>query len=141
MDNKLDALKEMYEYAILHNLCRNKLGFSKLIGVANSNLSMAFGGDKRYLTDNFINRVNSALDYAFSTDWLLYGAGEKYRKVAQPTTYIQGDNNNSNINGTQVVQYNGEVEVLKARIKELEDKVEELQKDKEWLQQMLERKG
>ena len=76
MGNKLSALSEMYHYALTHNLCKNKSGFSKLIEVANSNLSRAFSGDPRYLTDKFIRRTNEALGGVFNEAWLLHGEGD-----------------------------------------------------------------
>lgn len=76
MDNKLKALHELYNYAVSHNLCANKKEFAELVGVANSNLSKAFGSDEKYLTDKFITRVNTALGDIFNPAWLLYGEGD-----------------------------------------------------------------
>ncbi len=69
-ENRLDI---MYKYALSNGLCKNKGKFAELVGVAGSNLSKAFNGDVRYLTDNFLIRVNSVLDNVFSLDWVLNG--------------------------------------------------------------------
>lgn len=87
MENKLSALYEMYNYALTHNLCKNKSGFSKLIEVANSNLSRAFSGDPRYLTDKFIRRTNEALGGVFNEAWLLYGEGAMFVSGDTPANY------------------------------------------------------
>jgi repressor LexA len=90
MDNKLNALNEMYNYAVEHNLCKNKSGFAQLVGVANSNLSHALKGDERYLTDKFIKKTNEALGNKFDMAWLFYGVGNMLvEHYETPTTHLR----------------------------------------------------
>lgn len=96
MENKLNALNAMYDYAVSHNLCSNKIGFANLLNAANSNLSKAFNGDPRYLTDKFIKRVNSALGGVFNEMWLLYGEGEMLKNSTDNGSNESNGNNGSN---------------------------------------------
>ena len=45
------------------------------------NVSAAFSGDHKYLTDNFIERFNSAFGNVFELRWLLTGEGEMLRDI------------------------------------------------------------
>ena len=83
---KVERLQKMYDYARAQNLCSNKATFADLVGFAPSNVSRAFSGAPRYLTDKFLLRVNEALDSAFSTEWVLYGTGEMYSATNTDTT-------------------------------------------------------
>lgn len=96
MENKLSALNAMYDYAVSHNMCSNKVGFANLLNAANSNLSKAFSGDPRYLTDKFIKRVNSVLGGVFNEMWLLYGEGSMLRNNNNESneTYENNETNN-----------------------------------------------
>ena len=46
------------------------------MGASAPNVSSAFNGDSRVLTDRFLFRFNAAYDNIFSLDWLLTGEGE-----------------------------------------------------------------
>lgn len=76
MTTRNDRLEMVYKYAVSTKMCKNKKTFAELIGVRDSTLSKALGGDPKYLSDVFFIRVNSALDNVFNTDWLLTGNGE-----------------------------------------------------------------
>lgn len=78
VSQKVERLQKMYNYARAQNLCSNKATFAELVGFAPSNVSRAFSGVPRYLTDSLLTRVNSAVNNAFSTEWVLYGTGEMY---------------------------------------------------------------
>lgn len=63
-------------------------------GVSAPNISNAFKGNPRYLTDSFIKRFNKAFDNIFNEEWLIDGAGEmlsferKIIKEAEPINPI-----------------------------------------------------
>lgn len=101
---KGDRLKKMYDYARAKNFCSNKSTFAELVGFAPTNISRAFNGAPRYLTDNLLLRANEALGNAFSRQWLLKGEGEIY--AANQDTIVE--------------QNNDEIKLLKKRIEELE---------------------
>lgn len=115
--NKEDRLVEMYNYARSHNLCKNKGTFAELVGFAPTNLSRAFNGMPRFLTDNLLLRANEALSNVFSTQWLLTGEGEMYannsNNVPAPTP--------THAHKTITPSYDDDdLEYLRKRVKELE---------------------
>ena len=82
MIQKIERLQKMYDYARSNNLCKNKATFADLVGFAASNLSRAFSGVPRYLTDSLLTRVNQAIGCPFSTSWVLYGEGDMFAQSA-----------------------------------------------------------
>ena len=94
MIQKIERLQKMYDYARSNNLCKNKATFADLVGFAASNLSRAFSGVPRYLTDSLLTKINQAIGCPFSTSWVLYGEGDMFaqsvpaapeQKVSAPT--------------------------------------------------------
>lgn len=82
MKKELDAnkfgIKKRLEDAYLHllsaRIVEKRGDLAKQMGVDNGNLSKAFNGDKRYLTNPFLEKF--ANQYAFNIEWLLTGEGE-----------------------------------------------------------------
>lgn len=54
-------------------------------GAGHSNLSTALRGNKSYLTDNLINKVNNAYGAPFRKEWLIYGTGDMLAENTQQT--------------------------------------------------------
>ncbi len=142
-------LDTMYQYALTHGLCKNKGNFAELIGVANSNLSKAFKGDERYLTDAFLIRVNNALNNVFSFDWVLNGTPPMMKEQHSNTVVIHNDasgdsvrtgniNGDNNVVGTQNTS-NADITTAqyKRMLAEKDKQIAELRKDKENLMQLL----
>lgn len=73
--SKVERINECYEYLRSIGKIHTKRDLSDLLDVAPSNLTKAFKGDTRYLTDNFLRRFNLAFDYLFSEEWLITGEG------------------------------------------------------------------
>lgn len=88
--NKRERINKMYEYARENGLCRNKLGFSEVTGIANSTLSKAMSGNEQFLTDGILIKVNDALGNPFCLDYLIHGVEPMYRSeiatVSQPVS-------------------------------------------------------
>jgi hypothetical protein len=82
MIQKVERLQKMYDYARSNNLCKNKATFADLVGFAASNLSRAFSGVPRYLTDSLLTKINQAIGCPFSTSWVLYGDGDMFAQSA-----------------------------------------------------------
>lgn len=78
MIQKVERLQKMYDYARSNNLCKNKSTFSALVGFSASNISRAFSGVPRFLTDSLLTRINQAIGCPFSTSWVLYGEGDMF---------------------------------------------------------------
>lgn len=58
---KLQVLQNLFDEAKKKGLCSNQKGFAKLIGHDEGNLSCAFGGSPKHLTDNLIRKAELAL--------------------------------------------------------------------------------
>lgn len=128
LNKKVERLQKMFDYARANNLCTNKTTFAELVGFTASNMSRAFSGIQRYLTDNLLTRVNQAIGSAFTTEWVLYGTGEIY--AAQPSVPAQPEE--------QPVQAPAqEVSSDSSRVRELEYVIETQKK----LIEMLEREN
>lgn len=152
-ENRLDI---MYKYALSNGLCKNKGNFAELMGVAGSNLSKALNGDSRYLTDNFLIRVNSVLNNVFSLDWVLNGTPPMMKEQHSNTVVIHNDasgdsvrtgniNEDNNVVGTQsagsaditTAQYKRMLAEKELLLAEKDKQIAELRKDKENLMQLL----
>lgn len=57
MENKQEYLHQIYALARSKGLCHTQGEFAALLDVNMSNLSRAFKGDKKYLTDSFIAKL------------------------------------------------------------------------------------
>jgi len=66
------------------------------MSASRANVSSAFGGNDRCLTNKFLLRFNNAFGNRFNDDWLLYGEGNMLRKTTVTQT---GNNNNRQGNG------------------------------------------
>ena len=115
-------LSKMFDYAKSMGMCRTKQEFSKLLGLPNSNLSHAFNGDTRYLTDNMLLRVNEGLGNIFSLRWLLYGEGEML-----VSNNINIEHTHTHAQETQGTNNDDRVAELESRVAELQSKVEMLE--------------
>lgn len=59
MKTKSDKLNEVYEYVRSQGVIHTKKDFAQLIGVNHTNLSSAFKGNEKYLTDNLFSSICS----------------------------------------------------------------------------------
>ena len=53
------------------------------VGVGHSNLSTALRGNKIYLTDNLVTKVNYAYGEPFRREWLIFGTGDMLADTSQ----------------------------------------------------------
>lgn len=100
-----ERLQMVYETLRNHGIVHTKKDLANLIGTSAPNVSNAFKGDERFLTNNFLSRLNKAVNYMFNQDWLLYDQGEM---LAQPqpqeTTVVASASGNNNITITPPTQ-------------------------------------
>lgn len=59
--NKRDQLEQLYREAIATGRAINKKEFAEMIGVNYSNLSAAFNGNEKYLTESLLSKAQRAL--------------------------------------------------------------------------------
>ena len=64
---KLDLIKEAFEYLRFIGIVKSQKEFAKLIGTSENSMSRALKGDESYLTPNLINKVESVYKYYKST--------------------------------------------------------------------------
>jgi len=89
---KNDRLKKAFEYLRSRGEVHTQADLAERMSASRANVSSAFGGNDRCLTNKFLLRFNNAFGNRFNDDWLLYGEGDMLRK----TTVTQiGDNNNN----------------------------------------------
>lgn len=99
MKEKASRLQSAYGELVKRKLASTKKDIAEKMGSTPPNVSSAFNGDPRVLTDRFISRFNSAYDNLFSLEWLLTGKGEMLNEsVVQQTSY---GNNSPNVNGNR----------------------------------------
>ena len=56
---KLDLIKEAFEYLRFIGIVKSQKEFAKLIGTSENSMSRALKGDESYLTPNLITKVES----------------------------------------------------------------------------------
>lgn len=75
MNKKNNRLKEAFEYLKSRGYVHTQKDLAERMGATPPNVSSAFKGDPKILTDSFVNRFNNAFGDIFSTDWLETGEG------------------------------------------------------------------
>jgi len=59
METKKDYVNRIYQEACRRGLCRRRKEFAKLVGMDASTISSALSGNEKYLTDNFVRRLQA----------------------------------------------------------------------------------
>ncbi len=101
MKERASRLQSAYGELVKRKLASTKKDIAEKMGASAPNVSSAFNGDPRVLTDRFLSRFNAAYDNLFSLEWLMTGEGEMLKPSVQQTSY--GDHSpNVNGNGNSV---------------------------------------
>lgn len=101
MEEKASRLQSAYGELLKRKLASTKKDIAERMGASAPNVSSAFNGDPRVLTDRFLSRFNAAYGNIFSMDWLLNGKGEMLEGSVVQTSY--GDHSpNLNGNGNSI---------------------------------------
>ena len=99
-----ERLKEVYKFAIVHNLATDKQSFSQIIGISASTLSRYLSG-KKIPSNQTLLRINEACGGVFNSDWLVSGNGNMLTgdvtEIHAPNTgHIRDGNDNvQNVTG------------------------------------------
>lgn len=97
MNDRASRLQSAYGELVKRKLASTKKDIAEKMGASAPNVSSAFNGDSRVLTDRFLSRFNAAYENLFSLEWLLTGEGEMLKEaVVHQTSY--GDHS-PNVNG------------------------------------------
>lgn len=126
---KEETLKKAFDYLRNTGKAHTQQDVANKMGVNKTNVSRAFNGDDKYLTNNFLLRFNEAYDNMFDYNWLITGEGDMINQnTAGRDNYGSqgsGDNQSSYSNvgnthisvkmpesGTQkIIKPTGEVEI------------------------------
>lgn len=81
---KVARLKAAYEHLKSLGKVHKQKDVSEKMEVSASNISKAFNGNKRFLTDNFLIRFNRTYGNIFNDVWLIDGTGEMLSSVDSP---------------------------------------------------------
>lgn len=57
----LEELNSLFRMSVAAGLCTTKTEFAELVGCGRSNMSVAFNGNEKYLTESLVNRARLAL--------------------------------------------------------------------------------
>lgn len=97
MSDRANRLRSAFGELLKRNLALTQKDIAEKMGASASNVSSAFGGDPRVLTNRFLSRFNAAYGNIFSLEWLLNGDGEMLKshsiiKSQEEVIDITGDN-------------------------------------------------
>ena len=148
---KEETLKKAFDYLRNTGKAHTQQDVANKMGVNKTNVSRAFNGDDKYLTNNFLLRFNEAYDNMFDYNWLITGEGDMINQnTAGRDNYGSqgsGDNQSSYSNvgnthisvkmpesGTQkIINPNGKVEIYRTEPSEY---LEEINKLKQRIQDL-----
>lgn len=89
-----ERLKEAFEYLRGKGEVHTQADIADKMKASRPNVSSAFKGDAKCLTDKFLARFNHAFGQIFNEEWLLQGEGEMLR-----ASVVQTGNGNNNQQG------------------------------------------
>lgn len=99
MEEKASRLQSAFGELLKRKLASTKKDIAEKMGASAPNVSSAFSGDPRVLTDRFLSRFNAAYGNIFSMDWLLNGKGEMLADASVVQTSYGDHSPNLNGNG------------------------------------------
>lgn len=91
MSDIVSRINDVYKYLIGNGLISNKKDVAKKMRYNYSNIISAFKGDKKYLTESFINELNISFGSIFNTHWLISGEGEMLVQSYESTPLVDYD--------------------------------------------------
>lgn len=91
--DRSSILNEVYEWLRYKKLVSSKKDFAERIGIDKTNLSSAFNGMEKYLTDNLFIKISEAFPL-LNSDWLLTGKGNMLK---EQSVYTNSENTNQQI--------------------------------------------
>lgn len=103
MNETKERLKTAFNYLKFKGLVKSQKKLAKDIGTSEPCVSYAMNGNEKYLTKNFLIKLNNAYDNIFNMSWLLAGEGEMLRdqsttNIASNNTYGDNASGNNNTN-------------------------------------------
>lgn len=134
----LSRVKYAISYLTLNGMVESQRELSKLLGYNESCFSQMLNG-KKAISKKFIEKLTSEYT-TLSKDWLLTGEGEMIK--GKTSQFSKGDNtiqvSGNNVDMRNINQSKSTADDSK-RVKELEHRIAELTKDKERLQDLVDK--
>ena len=133
---KKDRLAKVFEWLRYKKNISTKKEFAEKVGVDKTNLSSAFSGVDKYLTDSLFNKIADNFP-EFDRNWLMTGEGEMLKPavsqnaVGDNNTQVAGNGNNVNVAATALM------EELSAQRKLTEKAQEQVTKSQEQIDRLL----
>ncbi len=133
---KKDRLTKVFEWLRYEKIISTKKEFAERIKVDKTNLSSAFSGVDKYLTDSLFNKIADNFP-EFDRNWLMTGEGEMLKPSVSQTavgdnnTQVAGNGNNVNVAATTLM------EELSAQRKLTEKAQEQVTKSQEQIDRLL----
>ena len=85
MSKKDLPIQKAFEYLKSKGIVHTQKDISLKLGIATSNLSKAFNGDKEYLTKGFVEKFNNTFGSIFDEKYLLTGEGNMMKNQSNVT--------------------------------------------------------
>lgn len=104
--NRSDRLRESFEYLRSNGMVHTQKDLAERMGATRPNVSSAFKGDPKVLTDRFLRRFNDAFGNIFNIDWLLTGFGDMLAPSALQRNTGGSNIQNTGSNNTNTTTYN-----------------------------------
>lgn len=95
--DKSVRLNEAYEWLRYSKLVSSKKEFAEHIGIDKTNLSSAFNGMEKYLTDNLFIKISEAFP-ELNQDWLLTGEGNMLKEQSVSTNFEDTNQQSEDMN-------------------------------------------
>jgi hypothetical protein len=105
MSDKLKRVEKLIRFLIFNeklNYSSVQKGLTEKLKSEKSVISRALKGDEKYLTDNFIDKLNAVFDNEFDLEWLLTGKGEMLKNNQQIGDIAQSTVVGANVNGNGI---------------------------------------
>ena len=117
MKTKQERLKQVFDYLVFKRKFKRQYEFAEKINFDKTNLSSAFNGNEKYLSESLFTRIVDTFP-EINFDWLLYGEGEMLKGQPMGTAINNGTNNGNIIgynNGNATIN-NNNVEEVEAEV-------------------------
>ncbi|MDR1199282.1 MAG: hypothetical protein LBK94_09795 [Prevotellaceae bacterium] len=104
---KTEKLNEVYEYIRTLGEIHTKKDFANKIEFDKANLSSAFNGDERYLTDGLFKKICEKYPDLFNVNYFLKDEGKMTKNIVNQSN-VQGDNiqgHNVTVNKSQTDKF------------------------------------
>lgn len=88
-----ECIKKAYEHLRSIGKVHTKTDVANIMHASRSNVNAALNGDSKFLTDNFLERFNTAFDNIFNLKWLMTGEGDMLSSPSssqpQPSVHVE----------------------------------------------------